>query len=168
MNTCIVKPNKGDYRQSGNSDTSFRIKQQKSSCVWSSVKNTMKFLSQAGGRSSLVSYLGIVWTAKWEGVPWQSHPQIVPSVKLLLENEIFPEEFAQLVCRKHLDHKHCNTSMLVGSNCNDLDWQTHERLNRSEKVCFYVKIPPPEWETTLLHLFPTGGCSEGLFHRICF
>ena len=85
INTCIVKPNKGDYGQRGNSDTSFRIKQQKSCCVWPSVNNTVKLLPQAASGSSLVSYRGIVRTTKREGVPWQSHLEIVPSVKLQLK-----------------------------------------------------------------------------------
>jgi len=99
----------------------------------------MKLLSHAASGSSFASYPGIVRTATSGGVPWQSHPEIVPAAKLQLkkptQNEIFPEEFAQLTCKKHLDHEHCNTSMLVGSNFNDVAWQTHKSLNISEEVC---------------------------------
>ena len=51
-----------------------------------------------------------------------------PTKKKPTQNEIFPQELAQLTCRKHLDHEQCNTHMSVGSNFNDLAWQTHESL----------------------------------------
>lgn len=132
----IAKPSE-DYRLRGSSVPKFWIKQQKSSCAWPSVNNTVKLLSQAEAHGSSPC----IWALYDDLSEMESPINFSLNEISTKKNPPKMRSFLELLpCLKHLDHQHDDRSMWLEINFNDLAWQIHKSLNISENISQYIRI----------------------------